>query len=156
MIKLPEKHDEIVSRVTDEQRVLHGGVSDGVEHLGRKEIEAAVLALAVGVVAALAVGVPQDWSLVMSVFIGFAAAVGAFVVAAIVLVERDDGRVSEQAHDEAQHPHHLRARWRGTGGATRRGTPGASAGALSRWSDDGGATPDSPGDLPALSHHTRG
>lgn len=86
--------------------MLHGGASDGVEHLGRKELEAAALALAVGVVVALAVGVPQHWSLVMSVFIGFAGAIGTFLVASIVLVERDDGRVNEQAHDEAQHPSH--------------------------------------------------
>jgi hypothetical protein len=130
MSTLHETHDEIVSRVTDEQRVLHGGVSDGVEYLGRKELEAVGLALAVGVVVALAVGVPLNWSVVMSVFIGFAGAIGTFLVASIVLVERDDGRVNEQAHHEEEHPSHLGAH------------PGASAGAISRWTDDGGSTLD--------------
>lgn len=128
MTALHETHDEIVNRVIDEQRVLHGGVSDGVEHLGRKELEAAALALGVGVLVALAVGVPLHWPPVMSLFIGFAGAIGTFLVASIVLVESDDGRVSEQAHDEAEHPSHPDAH------------PGAGSGAISRWMDDGGAT----------------
>ena len=124
MSTLHETHDQIVSRVTHEQQVLHGGVSDGVEHLGRKEVEAVALALGVGVVVALAFGVPQHWSLVMSVFIGFAAAVGTFLIASIVLVERDDGRVNEQAQNEPD------------------AHAGASAQAISRWTDDGGSTLD--------------
>jgi hypothetical protein len=144
MSTLHETHDQIVSRVTHEQQVLHGGVSDGVEHLGRKEVEAVALALGVGVVVALAVGVPQHWSLVMSVFIGFAAAVGTFLIASIVLVERDDGRVNEQAHDDGQHPGHSL----GISDDARRTPdapavhPGASAASLSRWTDDGGSTID--------------
>lgn len=37
MTTVHETHDQIVDRVTREQFELHQGVSDGVEHLGRKE-----------------------------------------------------------------------------------------------------------------------
>jgi hypothetical protein len=154
MRTLPESHDQTARRVTDEQRVLHGGVSDGVAHLGRKEVAAVTLSLVVGVVISLAIGVPQNWSLVMAVFIGCAAAIGTFVMASLVMVERDDGRVNDQAHHEAEHPSQWRAQRAPRGprpGAVTSpasealGThAGATASAISRWTDDGGSTLDDP------------
>lgn len=106
MTTVHKTHDQIVDRVTREQRDLHEGVSDGVEHLGRKELRALGLALATWAIVALAVGVPNHWSPVMAIFVGFAAGLAMFLVSSIVLVERDDGRVNEQAHHEAEHIDH--------------------------------------------------
>lgn len=105
MTTIHETHDQIVDRVTREQYDLHQGVSDGVEHLGRKEARALGIALAAWAIVALAVGLPNHWSPVMAIFVGFAAALAVFLVSSIVLVERDDGRVDEQAHNEARHNH---------------------------------------------------
>lgn len=103
MTTIHETHDQIVDRVTREQYDLHQGVSDGVEHLGRKEARALGIALAAWAIVALVVGLPNHWSPVMAIFVGFAAALAVFLVASIVLVERDDGRVDEQAHNEVRH-----------------------------------------------------
>ena len=56
-------------------------------------------------IVALAVGLPNHWSPVMAIFVGFAAALAVFLVSSIVLVERDDGRGDDQAHNEARHNH---------------------------------------------------
>lgn len=102
MATVHETHDQIVDRITREQYELHHGVSDGVEHLGRKEATAAAIAAVAWVIVALAVGLPNRWTPVMAVFVGFAAALAVFLVSSIVLVERDDGRVDEEAHREAR------------------------------------------------------
>lgn len=103
MRTIHETHDQIVDRVTREQYELHEGVSDGVEHLGRKEARALGIALVAGTIVALAVGLPNHWSPAMAIFVGFAAALAVFLVSSIVLVERDDGRANDQAHSEARH-----------------------------------------------------
>ena len=101
MTTVHETYDQIVDRVTREQFELHQGVSDGVEHLGRKEATAVGIAAVAGVIVALAVGLPSHWSPVMAIFVGFAAALAVFLVSSIVLVEREDGRVDDEVHREA-------------------------------------------------------